>query len=105
MTDMIFKQMALTMCNNPVMRMTLKQFIMLDTEDFYTLFQFKDDDWMSFGACKEDEHFCNRNDWKDGNTEGWEILSEKQFNEVKIYNPSTLLTYQLYLELRKIENK
>ena len=100
--DMIFKQMALN--NYPLdKQITLKRYILLDTEDFYNVCQFGDNDWMSYGACKEEEHFCNRNDWKEYDKEGWEILTEEQFNEVKIYNPSKLLSYQLYLRLRKLE--
>jgi hypothetical protein len=63
---------------------------------------------MSFGAMQEQEYFFNRDEEdvpedkrKDEYDESDKsILTEEQFNAVKIKNPSALLTYPLYVNMR-----
>jgi len=95
-------------CSSPSDLMMYLEFIKCDMPDLKVITTFKSKDWMSFGAMQEQEFFFNRDeedvpedkrkDEYDGRDKA--MLTEAQFNAVKVKNPSTTLTYPLYVNMR-----
>jgi hypothetical protein len=100
---------------NPGDIMSYVEFGSLPTEYFSTLCWFDERDWLSYGAMTEYEYFDNRDDEDKVSDKELErlgklyvnpefiTLTEKQFNKVKVNNPSPRLTYKMYLAMRNIE--
>jgi hypothetical protein len=99
--------------DSPYELATFLAFLPLSEDDLHTLGSFKSKDWMSYGAMKEQEYFCNRNkedipvdernDDDEYNNNEKKILRQIEFLRVKKNNPSSSLTYSLYLRMRECE--
>ena len=89
-------------------------FIKMETPHLKLVLEFKSKDWISYGAMKETEYYCNRDEEDIPEDERDEeggycnnersILSRKLFEKAKAKNPSDKLSYILY-KLMRIHDK
>ena len=87
-----------------VRSLELLTFVSLSLEDLKQIGKLKSDDWMAYGAAREWEYFCNRDEESD--EEGKAILTKEEWDLYKPYQDLRVrhLTWELYKKMSQAED-